>query len=246
MSRSALRLVRVAAAAIICKGRRPTTHRQPLTTPTPRRVVVPLPLHTPSSPRRRPPPSQTRPKLVKKDGSAPSALEAKVVEEITNLEASNAALKQELKNLHINAAREVELDAGRKAILLFVPFPLLSDFRKIHKIFVEELEKKFNGTHVLIIANRTMISPASWARNPKFTGVRPRSRTLKAVQDGLLDDIVFPTEIVGKRIRVRTDGARLLKVHLNPKDQVAIESKVDTFRAVYRKLTNKDVSLEFA
>ena len=75
---------------------------------------------------------QTRPKIVKKDGSAPSALEAKVAEEIANLEATSQSLKQELKHLHINAAREVELDGGRKAILLFVPFPLLSDFRKIH------------------------------------------------------------------------------------------------------------------
>jgi small subunit ribosomal protein S7e len=91
-----------------------------------------------------------------------------------------------------------------------------------------------------------MISPAQWARDTKFQGVRPRSRTLKAVQDGLLDDIVFPTEIVGKRVRVAVDGSRLLKVHLNPKDAVAVEGKVDIFRAVYKKMTNKDVSLEFA
>jgi small subunit ribosomal protein S7e len=164
-----------------------------------------------------------------------------VATELANLEVNNAALKNDLKSLYINAAREVELEGGRKAILLFVPFPLLADFRKIQKTLIEELEKKLGGSHVLIIANRTMISAAGWARNTKFSGVRPRSRSLKAVQESLLDDLVYPTEIVGKRIRVRVDGSRLLKVHLSPKDAVTVEGKVDTFRGVYKKLTNGDI-----
>ena len=51
----------------------------------------------------------------------------------------------------------MEIDDTKKAVLLFVPFPLLGDFRKIQKTLVEELEKKLTGYHVLIIANRTMI-----------------------------------------------------------------------------------------
>lgn len=130
-------------------------------------------------------------------------------------------------------------------VLIFVPFPLLGDFRKVHKKVVEELEKKFLGAHVLLLANRTMLSAAAWSRNKKLSGVRPRSRSLKAVQEALLDDIVFPVEIVGKRTRVRTDGSRLLRVHLNHKDAHAVEGKVDTFRGVYKKLTSKDVVFEF-
>jgi small subunit ribosomal protein S7e len=107
----------------------------------------------------------------------------KLASEIAALESSNASLKGDLKHLYINAAREVDLEgSGKKAILVFVPFPLLAEFRKIHKTLVEELEKKFGGHHVLIIANRTMIAPATWQRSKKFSGVRPRSRTLKSVQ----------------------------------------------------------------
>jgi len=74
---------------------------------------------------------------------------------------------------------------------------------------------------------------------------RPRSRTLTAVHEAILDDLVYPAEIVGKRIRVKLDGARLIKVHLDKSQQTNIEHKVDTFGAVYKKLTGKQVSFEF-
>ena len=94
---------------------------------------------------------------MKKAGEAITPLEARIAGEIATLEASHAGLKHELKPLHFTAAREIEIDASRKAVLLFVPFPMLADFRKIHKTLVEELEKRLTGYHVLVIANRTMI-----------------------------------------------------------------------------------------
>lgn len=182
-------------------------------------------------------------KIVKKDG-APSELEVKVANELVNLEA-NQQVGATVKTLVFSAAKEIELDGGKKAVLIFVPVPVVAEFRKVQKTVVEELEKKFGGgAQVLVIANRTMVSPGTWQRSKKFSGVRPRSRTLKAVQEALLDDLVFPTEITGKRTRVRTDGSRLLKVLLAQKDAVAVEGKLDTFRTVYKKLTSKDVSFE--
>ena len=41
---------------------------------------------------------------------------------------------------------------------------------------------------------------------------KPEARGALQVHDAILEDLVYPTEIVGKRIRYRVDNSRLLKV----------------------------------
>jgi len=96
----------------------------------------------------------------------------------------------------------------------------------------------------LIIAQRTILGK-SFTRSQKTQGLRPRSRTLTAVQDAILEDIVYPTEIEGKRTRCKVDGTKILKVYLNSKDQPNVESRIGTYAHVYQKLTNKHVSFSF-
>merc|ERR1712198_249999 len=68
---------------------------------------------------------------------------------------------------------------------------------------------------------------------------------LVAVHNAVLDDMVYPAEIVGKRTRIRLDGSRLFKVHLDKIQQTSIEHKTETFASVYKKLTGKEVTFEF-
>ena len=46
------------------------------------------------------------------------------------------------------------------------------------------------------------------------------------MHDAILEDLVFPSEIVGKRIRVKLDGSQLIKVHLDKAQQNNVEHKV--------------------
>jgi small subunit ribosomal protein S7e len=185
-----------------------------------------------------------RTKIRKAKGKQPDALEESVAQAIFDLEVNTAELKADLKDLYIVAAREVELPGSKKAVIVFVPFPQLKNFHRVQVRLVRELEKKFSGKHVVVIAQRRVIRKPSKNNRVRMQR-RPMSRTLSAVHEAILEDLVYPTEIVGKRTRVRLDGSKLLKVFLDRKDQNSTEHKLDTFANVYKRLTGKEVVFEF-
>nr|ACV20977.1 small subunit ribosomal protein 7 [Diplogastrellus gracilis] len=183
-------------------------------------------------------------KIVKPDGKPVSDLERQISGALADLE-SNADIKGQLRELFIVGCREVEL-GNKKSIIVYVPFPQLKQFQKIQVRLVRELEKKLGGKHVLFVARRRILpKPQRGSKRVPEKQKRPRSRTLTAVHEAMLNDLVFPAEIVGKRTRVKLDGKKVIKVHLDKASQTNVEHKVDTFSYVYKKLTGKDVSFEF-
>lgn len=152
-----------------------------------------------------------RKKIVKEPGVKPTELEDQVAQALFDLEVNSADLKAELKDLHFLSAREVDASGGKKGVVIFVPYRLLKQFHKIQQRLIRELEKKFSGKHVVIIAQRKILRKPG-KNNHKKQQKRPRSRTLTAVHDAILEDLVYPTEITGKRIRYRLDGSRVLRV----------------------------------
>jgi small subunit ribosomal protein S7e len=183
-------------------------------------------------------------KIVKEKGAKADDFEKQVAQALVDLETSGSEIKAELRDLYIAAAKEVECPGGKTAVVIFVPFRLLTKFHKVQTRLVRELEKKFSGKNVIIVAQRRIL-PRERKGGRLAPQKRPRSRTLTAVHESILEDMVYPTEIVGKRTRFRVDGSRLLKVFLDPKDQQNAEYKTETFQAVYKKITGKDVVFEF-
>merc|ERR1712002_405099 len=182
-------------------------------------------------------------KIVKAGGEQPDELEKSIGEALLELEV-NSDLKNQLRELYITSARELEIGDKKRCIIVFVPVPLLQTVQKIQVRLVRELEKKFSGKHVVIVGQRRILpKPTRKTRNQKQ--MRPRSRALTAVHDEILNDLCFPSEIVGKRIRIKMDGTRVIKVHLDKAQQTNVEHKTDTFTSVYKKLTGKDVVFEF-
>jgi small subunit ribosomal protein S7e len=74
---------------------------------------------------------------------------------------------------------------------------------------------------------------------------RPRSRTLVAVHDSILHDLVYPVEIVGRRNLQRTDGSTVLKIILDEKERGSVDYRLDTYTEVYKRLTGTSVNFEF-
>merc|ERR1712014_309667 len=144
----------------------------------------------------------------------------------------------------MSGAKEVDVKQNAKAVVVYFPFRVWKNVKKIQARLLRELEKKFNKRRVVFVANRTIIDKNFGRRGMK---VRPRSRTLTNVHEAIMEDIVGPTEIVGKRTRIGVDGTKLLKVFLDPKDKDKenIESKMNAFAAVYKKLTNKEAAFMF-
>jgi len=182
-------------------------------------------------------------KILKEQGEKISELETTVATSLTDLEL-NQELRASLRDLHITGAREVDVQ-GRKVIVVFVPFPQLRAYQKIHQRLVRELEKKFSQRYVVLVASRRVLPKATRKSRVQHKQTRPRSRTLTSVHEAVLADIVYPAEIVGKRTHYKADGSQIIKVHLEKAQEINLSNKIEVFAGIYKRLTGKDVHFEF-
>ena len=188
----------------------------------------------------------SRKKIVKESGAAVTDLEEEIAKALFDIEVSPSCdFKAEIKELYVSGATEVQVGNGGSAVIVHFPCRIWNVVKKVQGRLIRELEKKFGRSHVALVATRTILD-----KNFKRQGlkVRPRSRTLTSVHEALLEDVVGPSEIVGKRTHISVGGRKVIKVLLDPKDKSkdSTESRLQTFAAVYKRLTTKDVVFGFA
>merc|ERR1712190_478917 len=186
-----------------------------------------------------------RKKILKVKGVAPSDLEEEVAKALFDIEVSPSSdIKADVRDIYVSGAKEMDVGRNNKAVVVHFPFRVWKSVQKVQGRLIRELEKKFSKKHLVFVANRTILDKNFRRKGLKL---RPRSRTLTSVHESIMEDIVGPTEIVGKRTRIGVDGSKLMKVQLDSKDKDKenVEAKLETFAAVYKKLTNKETSFSF-
>jgi len=157
---------------------------------------------------------------------------------------NHKTLRLHLPRFHINTAKVVAPSAkeARKALVVFYPLRYLMLVKKTQKVLTAELEKRFSGHVVLLVAQRRVTKrPTDVYKLQKVQ----RSTTSTAVFESILGDLLGSCEIVGRRWKARTDGSKVQKVFLDTADRKKIESRLPLISLVYKKLTHRNVNFGF-
>lgn len=162
-----------------------------------------------------------------------------LIEASSHLDNENKRLAQAIL---VHKVQEITYEKDKSLILIVVSYRsnkilLTSAYKKL----ITDLEKKLKKT-TLIISHRRIQS--RWVKeNRKLT--RPNSRTLTAVYASILDELLLPAVIIGHRIRVRLDGSSFSKITLDKSEQHFLEDRVGAIKACYKKLTTRDIEIDF-
>ena len=181
---------------------------------------------------------------IEKKGEA-KPLETQVASALDDVTAgSEPEMKKSLEKLRIAGAKEHEAD-GVKVVIVTVPYKQIALYRQVQGYLVPELEKKLPGAQVVIVAKRRAF-PKTCEKGRRYRAIRPNGRTLKAVQESLLEDVVYPTAIVSKRIHYDLKGGQTTHIFLDPSDKTRVEDRLAGFAAAYNRLTGLRTIFEVA
>lgn len=160
---------------------------------------------------------------------------------ISRIQESDSAIREDLEKLKIENANEIAV-GDRRCYLVQVNESSLESLHNIHAEITKKLEMNLN-LPVIIVPYRKKINGKLFRR---YRGTKvPREKTLSAVYDSYLEDLLYPATIVGKRVRYPKGKSRLFKVHVDPIDRETIEDKTSAIVACYKALTNRDLVVEF-
>lgn len=162
---------------------------------------------------------------------------------ISRIQENDSALKKGLEDVKIENANEIAVGGDKRCYLIQVNESSVKNLQNVHSNLVQKLEDHFS-TPVVIVPFRKKINGKLFR---KFRGTKvPRDKTLTAVHDAYLEDLVYPATIVGKRVRYPKGKGRLFKIFVDNLDKETIEYKTNAIAACYKALTNRDLQIEFS
>ena len=156
---------------------------------------------------------------------------------------SDPDLKKDFESIKIDNAAEVMTSDNKRCFLVQVSEDSLKIVHRVHEELVKKIESKFHNP-VVIVPNRRRIN-GNLFRKHRGTKV-PRNQTLTSIYDSLLQDIIFPAALVGKRVRYPKGKARVFKIQVDKSDRNLIEYKLNAIVATYKAFTNRELQVEFA
>ena len=187
----------------------------------------PAPVQTPA-------PAATKP--------APS-LQEEISKIIANVANAAPETKKAAKSAIVTDASEfvynVEANKAVNVLVFYLPYVWMRENRALLVKIVNEIQDK-RKQFVFPIAKRTIINKKS-----DFKQKIPRSRTLTSVYDSILEDLIFPAYITGRRMRYRSNGSLLTKVQLPLESEEFLKNKTKVIAELYFKLTNRKIVFEF-
>ena len=183
--------------------------------------------------------------MSKKEGvkkSTVSEIQKNLSNEFEKIKDTEKEHKAELESLKIEHANEVTMSDDQKCFLIQISTQNVSGFKKVHALLTKKLEEHLSNP-VIIIPARKRVNGKEYR---SFVSKKvPRDRTLTAVFDAYLDDILYPAIIVGKRVRYSVGKKRTYKVIVDPLDKEMVEYKIPAITACYKAITNRILEIEF-
>lgn len=177
-----------------------------------------------------------------KNGSTVNEITKNLTTVLNRIQDSDANLKKGLEHVKVENASEIQVDNNKRCYLVQVDEANIKNLQSVHSEVVKKLEDHFS-TPVVIVPARKKINGKLYR---KYIGKKvPRHQTLSNVNDALLEDLLYPATIVGKRTRFPKGKNRVFKVFVDPLDRESIEYKTNAIVACYKGLTNRDLTIEF-
>ena len=155
---------------------------------------------------------------------------------------SNPQYKEQMTKLQVENVNELNVEGNKTTVLINVNESAVKNLQTVHHDLVLVLEKSL-GKPVLLIPLRKTVDGKKFR---KFIGTKvPRTKTLTYVQENILEDLLYPATIVGKRTRFPRGQKKQLKVFVDSVDREFVNYKNKEICLGYRSLTGCELSIDF-